>query len=84
MMLSSAVWFLLLERLGSSLNYYMILTEIPSYLKDMFGINIVKVRIIRNTQCEGPSPPITPAGKMDFVVPIIFAVRDRMVCSTEA
>ena len=43
MLLSPTVLLLLTERLGGSLNFLMIITELPSYLKDMFGIDIINV-----------------------------------------
>lgn len=40
MLLSPPVLLLGLTKLGGSLNFYMMLTELPSYLNFMYGIKI--------------------------------------------
>ena len=44
MLLSPVVLLLCIESFGRTLNFYMILTELPTYLSSIFGINIIKVQ----------------------------------------
>lgn len=52
-LLSPPVLLLGLTKLGGTLNFYMMLTELPSYLKYMYGIDIIDVGLPFSSHFEG-------------------------------